>query len=267
MKRTEEFTFEIPNWSKYNPRNDYKSMPWVRLQVNLWDDASVSRVTTTSTLLYVYLITQRAASGTEVTPCSVRGAAFKLKSKANLIRDAVDELERNQLVKVVSRSWSVRDTFATKRNETKRTNERNGSKGFLTISSDGEKLDSESSKNLPEITKKSKSEPAKSAATWESYSRSYRKRYGVDPIRNRTINSQLKSFVERVGEAEAPEVASYFVTLNDPWYTKQGHTVGILLRDCEKIRTLWATKRASTEVNVKTAHVMNQLQALERGEL
>jgi len=88
--------------------------------------------------------------------------------------------------------------------------------------------------------------PAKTADTWTAYALAYFNRYGIDPIRNASVNSQLANFVKRVGTEEAPAIAAYFVTHPDAYYTKRGHTIGIMLADAEKLRTEWATQNQVT---------------------
>ena len=84
-------------------------------------------------------------------------------------------------------------------------------------------------------------------ATWKAYLEAYQHRYGVAPVRNQTVNSQVKQFVQRVGFLDAPLIAGWFTAHNATWYVRQGHTMGSLLRDAEKLRTEWATGRALTE--------------------
>ena len=94
--------------------------------------------------------------------------------------------------------------------------------------------------NLP------RQEPAPKAAkqristvlVWTAYATAYRERYGVDPVRNSTVNGQLAHLVRRLG-VEAPDVARYYLDLEDGLYRREGHSVGMLLKHCEHLRTLW----------------------------
>jgi phage replication O-like protein O len=79
--------------------------------------------------------------------------------------------------------------------------------------------------------------------TWKAYSLAFHKRYGVNPVRNSKVSSQIKQFVGRIGFQESPHVAAYYVTLNEQFYIKKAHGVGQLLADAEKIRTEWITNR------------------------
>lgn len=95
-------------------------------------------------------------------------------------------------------------------------------------------------------------------STWEAYGHAYRVRYGTNPVRNAKVNSQVKQLVLRLGGAEAPEVAAFFVTINDAFYIRRAHELGILISNAEGIRTQWATGR---QMNGTTARQLEQTQA------
>jgi hypothetical protein len=82
---------------------------------------------------------------------------------------------------------------------------------------------------------------APTSPVWAAYSVAYQERYGIAPVRNSTINGQLAHLVRRLDD-EAPAVARYYLDLEDPYYRREGHSVGALLKHCEQLRTLW--KRA-----------------------
>ena len=102
------------------------------------------------------------------------------------------------------------------------------------------------SSTQPLPKKRGKKEPAPTAETWAAYSAAYLIRYAVDPVRNATVNGQLAQLVARLGAQEAPQVAGWYLSHRNQFYTSCGHSVGILLRDCEKLRTEWATGRQGT---------------------
>lgn len=93
---------------------------------------------------------------------------------------------------------------------------------------------------------KTPKEPAPTAETWDAYSSAYAERYNAEPVRNATVNGQLAQLVGRLGADEAPHVAAWYVGHQNRFYVGSGHSVGVLLRDCEKLRTEWATGRQST---------------------
>lgn len=83
--------------------------------------------------------------------------------------------------------------------------------------------------------------------TWNAYGAAYAHRYKTAPVRNKPINSQIKQFVQRIGAAESPQVAAFYVFNNSAFYVKQMHSVGMLLKDAEKLRTEWATNHRITD--------------------
>ena len=84
------------------------------------------------------------------------------------------------------------------------------------------------------------------AQTWASYSTAYCARYGVEPVRNATVNSQIASFVKRIGASESPLVAAWYVASNTAYRVKSKHSVGCMLQDAEGLRTEWATNSTVT---------------------
>lgn len=90
-------------------------------------------------------------------------------------------------------------------------------------------------------------EPAPTSQIWESYRQAYAQRYEVDPVRNAKVNGQLAQLLQRLGADDAVAVAAWFVWHNDRWYVSKMHSVDCLLRDCEKLRTEWATGRTMTQ--------------------
>ncbi|MBA3774660.1 MAG: DUF1376 domain-containing protein [Ramlibacter sp.] len=87
---------------------------------------------------------------------------------------------------------------------------------------------------------------APTTATWAAYSEAYAARYGQAPVRNATVNGLLANVVARLGGAEAPLVAAFYVGHQHRLYVSAGHALNLLVRDAEKLRTEWATGRQVT---------------------
>jgi hypothetical protein len=111
----------------------------------------------------------------------------------------------------------------------------------------------------------------KGAETWGAYSNAYYSRYGVDPVRNAKINSMITQLVDRLGEDDAPHVAAFYIHHSNSFYVANGHSVGMLLRDAEKLRTEWATGRKVTQTMARQVDrtasnaFANMLTAQEQG--
>jgi hypothetical protein len=96
-------------------------------------------------------------------------------------------------------------------------------------------------------------EPSRTAPIWAAYSGAYLARHGAAPTRNGVVNKQLQTFLSRVPEAEAPEIAAFYVSHNDSYYVRARHSVGRLVRDAEKIRTEWLTGERMTATKAHQA--------------
>jgi|CXWL01.1.fsa_nt_gi uncharacterized protein YdaU (DUF1376 family) len=102
---------------------------------------------------------------------------------------------------------------------------------------------------------------------WNSYAEAYRGRYGVLPVRNRTVNSHLKQICERLGAQEAPQVAEFYLHHNKQFYVVARHPTNLLLRDCEGLRTEWVTGIKSTSGEARNLELKdNVLEQVKRVE-
>jgi hypothetical protein len=90
---------------------------------------------------------------------------------------------------------------------------------------------------------------APTSAVWASYSGAYANRYGVEPVRNASVNGQLAQFVGKLGADESPGVAAFYVGHQNGLYVSAMHPTNLMLRDAEKLRTEWATGRQVTRMN------------------
>lgn len=81
---------------------------------------------------------------------------------------------------------------------------------------------------------------------WGAYSSAYFDRYGTEPVRNAKVNSQVKQFVQLVGQDEAQHIAAFYVGLNKQFYVAKLHDLGLLVTDAQAIRTQWATGNTMT---------------------
>jgi len=94
-------------------------------------------------------------------------------------------------------------------------------------------------------------DPSAGAVVWDFYADAYEARYGALPVRNAKVNAQITQLVARLGAVEAPLVAAFYVGHNGQFYVRNGHSVGNLLADAEKLRTEWLTKRQVTDTQAR----------------
>lgn len=100
---------------------------------------------------------------------------------------------------------------------------------------------------------------SKSSAVWDSYRDAYLGRYGVEPVRDRQMNVALCQLVEKLGGSEAPHVAAFYLTHNDPFYVRKRHPPNLLVLDATGLRTQWATGVKSTTLEAKNAEVKDNI--------
>jgi uncharacterized protein YdaU (DUF1376 family) len=167
----------------------------------------------------------------------------KLRGNANVTR-SVTAMKR---VEVRSQKSEVRD----QKSETR-----------------GQKLEARSQKSDKRKTKKIPSGAVKEIApavhgieTWNRYMDAYVLRYGVMPVRNLHVNSQLLQLVKRLGSDDAPLVAGWYVQHNKPLYVANRHPTNLLLRDAEGLRTQWATGVKATTGEARNLELQDDAQA------
>lgn len=95
----------------------------------------------------------------------------------------------------------------------------------------------------------------KSAAAWTSYENAYRKVYGVNPVRNQQANALMCRLVDKLGAEEAPAVAAFYLSHNNPFYVAKRHPPNLLVQDAEGLRTQWVTGRKATRSEIQQAEL------------
>ena len=86
---------------------------------------------------------------------------------------------------------------------------------------------------------------------WTAYAAGYRDRYGLDPPRNAKANALCKQLVERLGLDEAIAVAGWYPSHRGRWHVEKGHALGVLVSECETLRTQWATGKTITSAQAR----------------
>jgi hypothetical protein len=87
--------------------------------------------------------------------------------------------------------------------------------------------------------------------TWAAYAAAYELTYHTPPVRNATVNSQLKLLVKKLGSEAAPQVAAFYLTHKDKFYVMKRHPVNLLLKDAEGLHTQMITGAKATALEAK----------------
>jgi hypothetical protein len=102
-----------------------------------------------------------------------------------------------------------------------------------------------SAKPARAMSPKPKNEPP-TAATWEAYKEAFFAKHSTWPADGRKVRGQIKQLIERVGAADAPHLARYYLTREDARYTHKSHDFGLLLMDSHALHTQWKTNQPVT---------------------
>ncbi|HEJ5808448.1 TPA: phage replication protein [Pseudomonas aeruginosa] len=93
----------------------------------------------------------------------------------------------------------------------------------------------------------SKDPNCKAYRTWANYAMAYRTRYTAWPVWNASVAGKLSKLIDRVGQADAPKVAAFYVKcIHDARLIAQHHPLGLLLANAEGYHTMWLTNRPTT---------------------
>lgn len=87
---------------------------------------------------------------------------------------------------------------------------------------------------------------------WEEYSIAYNAKYGTKPVSNQTTFSQMINVCKRLNYKNVEQVIKFYLGHNNRYYSAKAHSVGMLLADCEKLHTEWATNQKITDQKIKS---------------
>lgn len=172
-----------------------------------------------------------AAALAGVTPARINGHAVspELSAKRSAAAKAMWAKQKGQLSTALSTPPAA-PQVASKKRKSKPPAESTGSAPVAS------KV--QANEQAPELT------PGTRA--FKGYAEAYVKRYGEFPVRNAKANALLSQLVKRLGDGEAGPVAAYYVGLDDRLYAGSGHCLSLLVRDAEKLRTLWKQRATTT---------------------
>ena len=87
---------------------------------------------------------------------------------------------------------------------------------------------------------------------WDAYFNAYRLRYGIEAVRNATVNAQVSNLRKKLGVDDATKVVEFYLRHNDSFYLKNTHSFGLCLRDGETLRTQMLKGKAITGRDVRS---------------
>jgi hypothetical protein len=232
-------------WRDFQHYKD-RSPPWIRLHRKLLDNKDYHRLPVESRALapMLWLLASESVDG--VIDATLDDLAFRLRSTEEAIRSGLLPLVERGFFALEHDASNVLQRAVP---ETETEAEREADAEALTEAEASHLLAGRASRTP--TTRRADSAPT--GPVWSAYSEAYERRYSVAPLRNAKVNGQLAQLLGRVPVEEAPMVAAYYVTHQGRFYVEKGHAVDYLLRDAEKLRTEWATRRQVTSTQAQQA--------------
>lgn len=244
---------EIQNWADHNPRSDYKSMPWLRLEAKFYRSRKLfgMSLATKWTCVALFCIAAEENKG-GVIEAELEWLADQIKLPIGDISTALAALSSRKLVVVTyaERTSDERETYVsrtatdaprslrnvterngTERNETER-NERDG-----VVDPPGAPNPGEMVVVHPRRTRKPAGQAGRGVPVWDAYREAFAQRYGKEPKRNSGVNTAAAQLVDKLGVDDAVKVARFYLTHNGRWYVQNAHMLRYAAKDAEALHT------------------------------
>jgi hypothetical protein len=94
----------IINWQKYNPRNDYKTMPWIRFQTDFFFSETAFELSNDERLIWIFLLTLGGRKNSEIISCGNEYIGSMTRVKPSVVEKALKKLESLQCIEIVRTS-------------------------------------------------------------------------------------------------------------------------------------------------------------------
>ena len=251
------FRIHLPNFEKYNPgkKKTYKK---TMIANNFTDDPKLSVLPLSLRWMYLGLVLTCGDHGSDVLELSENTLRDMLESSKS-VTGALDTLQSFQLLTYENITPNIKE-YNIKESKVKEY--RTG--GQLELTQPVQEPPKPSKKKDPQATEENR-------LIWNAFFDAYRERYGIEPVRNLTVNSQVSALRKKLGTEEAIKVVRFYLTHNDSYFLKNTHTFGHCLSSAETLRTQMLRGKPITGNDVRgfeQADRYNQaLKKIESGEL
>lgn len=117
---------KITKFREFNPRKDYKTLPWVRLNTDLFFSPSTDDLSAEEIALWIFLLMMAARKNCDEFDVTESYISKHSRVQESRIRDYLSNIEKNSMISI-SRSSDVRETFVPRslRNDTNVTERTN----------------------------------------------------------------------------------------------------------------------------------------------
>lgn len=108
--------------------------------------------------------------------------------------------------------------------------------------------------------------PNPNVVAWDAYCSAFRKRYGMDPVRNAQTNGMIAQLVKRIGADDTPKLLTYYVLeANTSFYISKRHALRYALHDAETLAVDMQQGRSVTQTEARNLdRTVGNYQAAQR---
>jgi hypothetical protein len=214
--REKTYKITVHNFFKHNSKIK-KGHTHFMLSKRFFYDEKISKLKPIEFRLYTYLLSVCADLVTDQFPLSAQMLPRYFHLKDHSMTTCILRLQSFQLVTLENENSLIEENRIEKKGIEKNRSYQQVKK------QKNEKTDLEQKEQNKKI--------------WDAYFNAYRLRYGVDQIRNASINSQVAKLRSKLGLEDSLKVVEFFLQHNDSWYIKNTHSFGLCLKDCDTLRT------------------------------
>jgi hypothetical protein len=258
---------EIIGWEKFNPRKDVNNPSWFRLEHSVmfspeWDHFDAQEIA-----IWIYLLSMASFTRKHVFKTSAESIAQRARADIEKVHSALEKLKEMDCISMTSRARDVGVT-STIRPRALRTDERTD-------------VTDETDERISPPIKSSAPVAELRNAFLESYKAEFKRDY---PGWGAKENGMAAKWLKSISLENAKRLCALYPKWNDPWVTKQGHPLGILMAQYVQLDA-WAQSskhliqkiaagKAAENIDLKRAvdfeeskrgllHTVNKQQAIE----
>lgn len=202
---------EVLNWEKFNPRKDVSNPSWFRFEHNLFFDPDWDEFDGAEISVWLFLLSYASFKRKSVFKFSLEKLAARSRVELSKVESAFQKLQEKGCISATSRARNVdvTQTVPTRRDETIRNETiRDGAKKTSPIA--------HATAPVAELRD----------AFLESYRKEFQREYAGWGAKE---NGMAAKWLKSVSLETAKRLAALYPKWNDPWVTKQGHPLGILV--------------------------------------
>lgn len=244
MKNKAIYKITINNFEKHQKglKRGHKA---ILISTGFLSDSKVRMLSPGGKLLFLSLLLLGGESTSSQVNVSHDSLCFQSGVKSGSLHSQLTMLQELQLVTV------EKNEVLYNRIEMNRKEEKENERKRITKELTPEKKPDQNAVQEKKAPKHSKEDSEGNKKIWEEYANAYRLRYGVEPVKNITVNSKVSSLRKRMGVEVGIQIVKFYLSHNDGFYLKSTHSIGLCLRDCESLHTQMLRGKAITNTTVR----------------